>query len=132
MREVGVRIMAGSDVGVLNVFPGWSVSEELELLVKEVGMTPIAALRSATSAPAEFIGIGKKTGSIEVGKSADLVLLDANPLRDIHHLRRVRAIVLRGRLFHRPALERLLESVADAEDRQVNDWPGDSLSGTDR
>ncbi len=61
-------------------------------------------------------------GTLEVGKVADLVLLEANPLEDITHVRRIAAVVLRGRLFEKKGLEELLASVAAAEDLRVNDW----------
>ena len=123
MQQAGVRIMAGTDVAVLNIFPGSSMSEELELLVKDAGMTPLDALRSATSVPAEFLGLDKESGSVAAGKIADLVLLDANPLEDIRHVARINAVVLRGRLFDRDDLRRLIDEIVKAKDRQVNDWP---------
>ncbi len=61
-------------------------------------------------------------GTLAVGKVADLVLLEANPLEDITHVRRIAAVVLRGRLFEKKDLEELLASVAAAEDLRVNDW----------
>ena len=80
MREAGVRIMAGSDVAVLNVFPGLSLHEELRLFVDSVGMSPMEALASATRKPAEWLGVADSVGTIAPGKVADLVLLDADPL----------------------------------------------------
>jgi imidazolonepropionase-like amidohydrolase len=122
MREAGVRIMAGSDVAVLNIFPGASLHEELRLFVDSVGMTPMEALASATREPAEWLRLGDSVGRIEVGKLADLVLLDANPLDDIENSRRIAAVVLRGRLFQRRDLEALLGSVRAMPDIRVNDW----------
>jgi imidazolonepropionase-like amidohydrolase len=115
--------MAGSDVAVLNVFPGSSLHEELAIFVKTIGMTPMEALQSATIRPAEFIGRGAAIGTIETGKIADLVLLDANPLDDIANVGRIEAVVLRGRLFDRAGLDQLLAAVEAAPDRRVNDWP---------
>jgi len=123
MREAGVRLLAGSDVGVLNIFPGSSLHEELELFVSELGMTPLEALQSATLRPAEFLGLAGSVGTIAKGQVADLVLLDANPLQDIRRLRRIAAVILRGRLFDRAGLEALLKNVAADEDQRVNDWP---------
>jgi imidazolonepropionase-like amidohydrolase len=122
MRESGVRIMAGSDVGVLNVFPGASLHEELRLFVDSIGMSPLEALASATRAPAEWLGLADSLGTIEVGKVADLVLLDADPREDITNTRRIAAVLARGRLFQRRDLDALLEAVAAMPDQRVNDW----------
>jgi imidazolonepropionase-like amidohydrolase len=123
MRQAGMRIMAGSDVAVLNVFPGSSLHEEMNIFVKTIGMTPMEALQSATMKSAEFLGLGSSIGTVETGKIADLVLLDANPLDDITNVGRINAVILRGRLFDRAGLDQLLASVEAAPDRRVNDWP---------
>ena len=122
MREAGVRLMAGSDVAVLNIFPGASLHEELRLFVDSVGMTPMEALASGTRQPAEWLRLGDSVGTIEARKVADLVLLDANPLQDIANTRRIAAVVLRGRLFQRRDLDALLASVRTMPDLRVNDW----------
>ena len=122
MREAGVRIMAGSDVAVLNIFPGPSLHEELRLFVDSVGMSPMEALETATRKPAEWLGLADSVGTIEAGKVADLVLLDANPLDDITNTRRIAAVMLGGRLFARKDLDALLASVATMPDLRVNDW----------
>jgi len=122
MREAGVRLMAGSDVAVLNVFPGASLHEELRLLVDSVGMSPLEALASATRRPAEWLGLADSVGTIAPGKGADLVLLDADPLASIGNTRRVSAVVLRGRLFRSGDLDALLASVAAMPDLRTNDW----------
>ena len=122
MHEAGVPVLAGSDVAVLNIFPGSSLHEELELFVSELGMSPHDALAAATVRSAEFLGIQDSVGTIEVGNVADLALLGANPLEDISSLARVEAVVLRGRLLDRAALDRVLEEVLRAPDVRVNDW----------
>jgi Amidohydrolase family len=111
MRKAGVPILAGTDTGNPFCFPGFSLHEELALLVV-AGLTPVEALRSATLNPAKFFGLDKTLGTIEVGKIADLVLLGANPLEDIRNTQRIKAVVSNGRLFDRKALDELL---ADAE-----------------
>ena len=122
LREAGVRLMTGSDVAVLNIFPGVSLHEELRLFVDSVGMSPLEALASATRKPAEWLGLADSVGTIEPGKVADLVLLDADPLQKIDNVRRIAAVLLRGRLFQRRELDALLAAVASAPDRRANDW----------
>ncbi len=122
MREAGVRIMAGSDVAVLNIFPGASLHDELRLFVDSVGMSPMEALESATRKPAEWLGLADSVGTIALGNVADLVLLDANPLDDITNTTRIRAVVVRGRLFQRDDLDALRAAVATMPDQRVNDW----------
>jgi len=131
MREAGVRIMAGSDAAVLNVFPGSSLHEELALFVNELGFTPLEAIEAATRKSAEFLGLADSVGTIEPGKVADLVLLDADPLSDIRNTRRIAAVVLRGRLSDRRGIDEVLASVEAAEDRRVNDWPRRPQEGRD-
>lgn len=107
MHKSGVHILAGTDSPAPDVVPGYSLHEELELLV-EAGLEPKEALRTATSAPAEFLGRSKDWGTVAPGKYADLVLLDANPLEEIRNTRRIRAVVVRGQLLDRVALDKLL------------------------
>lgn len=109
LHGAGVRILAGTDAPMPQVYPGFALHKELELLV-EAGLSPADALRAATIWPAEFLGLTKSSGSIAVGKRADLLLLDANPLSDIRHTQRIRAVVLDGRLLQRADLDRLLET----------------------
>jgi len=111
LHAAGVPILAGTDTPMPLVYPGYSLHKELELLV-ESGLSPAEALRAATLGPAEFLGLSENTGSIAVGKRADLVLLDDNPLRQISHTQRIRAVVLNGRLLRRTDLDALLDGAA--------------------
>jgi imidazolonepropionase-like amidohydrolase len=116
MNAAGVPIMAGTDTTAPFVFPGSSLHEELALLV-QAGLTPMQALQSATKRPAEFLGKLQTQGTIETGKSADLLLLDANPVEDIHNSEKIRAVILRGKLLDRNFLDELMtkeESFAKA------------------
>jgi imidazolonepropionase-like amidohydrolase len=107
MNAAGVPIMAGTDTTAPFVFPGSSLHEELALLV-QAGLTPMQALQAATKLPAQFLGKLQTQGTVEVGKFADLVLLDANPLEDIHNTQNIRAVILRGELLDRVLLDERL------------------------
>ena len=112
MNRAGVRILAGTDTAAgVRVYPGFSLHEEMELLV-QAGLTPMQALQSATKNPGEYLGFAD-TGTIERGKRADLVLLDANPLTDIKNTRKIQSVVLAGRYFSREDLDKLLTNVEE-------------------
>jgi hypothetical protein len=94
--EAGVPVLAGTDVGNPFLVPGYHLHTELELMV-DAGMSPLAALRSATIVPAEILVPDMKMGRIETGYRADIVLLSANPLEDISNTREISAVILNGR-----------------------------------
>jgi imidazolonepropionase-like amidohydrolase len=98
MHRAGVRVMAGTDAPLRNSPPGFGLHEELQWLVR-AGLSPFDALRAATLEPARFLNLQDSLGTIAVGKLADVVLLDANPLDDIRNTSRIRAVVANGRLF---------------------------------
>jgi imidazolonepropionase-like amidohydrolase len=110
MHRAGVGILAGSDVLNPYCFPGFSLHEELGWLVK-AGLPPMAALQAATRNPALFLGRAHEAGTVEPGKLADLVLLDADPLQDIGNTRRIAAVVANGKLYPREAIDRMLAEV---------------------
>jgi len=107
MYRAGVPILAGTDAMNPECFPGFSIHDELALLV-DAGLTPQAALQAATRNAARFMGQLDRRGTIEVGKIADMVLLDADPLADIHNSRSIRAVVLNGKLYPREKLDAML------------------------
>ncbi len=109
----GVPILAGSDSGEYGIIWGFSLHRELELLV-EAGLTDADALRAATINPAVFLDMTTSLGTIEEGKLADLVLLNANPLDDISNTQTISAVIADGRLFDREGLDKLLEQVESA------------------
>jgi imidazolonepropionase-like amidohydrolase len=108
MHRAGVRILPGTDVAVALMYPGFSLREELGYFVDKIGMTPMEALVSATRLAAEFSGVLDSLGTVQAGKLADLVLLDADPLVDIRNVGRIDAVLLRGELFDRAGLSGLL------------------------
>ena len=115
MNRSGVTLMTGTDLGVKWISPGASLHDELALLV-DAGLTPMQALQAATRNPARFLRL--ETGTIEAGKSADLVLLDGNPLDDIRNTRRIHGVVLEGKLFDRSELDALLDPPRVTEKKQ--------------
>jgi imidazolonepropionase-like amidohydrolase len=98
MHKAGVQIMAGTDFSDWAIVPGIDLHNELALLV-EAGFTPMEALQAATLNPATFLGKTDSYGTIQAGRAADLVLLDMNPLEDISHTRKIRAVVLGGKFY---------------------------------
>jgi imidazolonepropionase-like amidohydrolase len=106
----GVQFMAGTDTAPgVYIMPGFSLHDELANFV-EAGFSTMGSLQTATSNPAKFLGM-ETAGSIEPGKVADLVLLNANPLDDIHNTQKIEAVIANGRLFDRAALDHLLTQV---------------------
>jgi len=94
LHKAGVPIVAGTDQAV----PGFSVYREIELY-QQAGFTPLEALQAATIVPARAMKVDADSGSIEVGKRADLDVLDANPLENIHNVRTVRSVLADGVLY---------------------------------
>jgi imidazolonepropionase-like amidohydrolase len=121
LRQGGVHFLAGSDFPKPETMPGFGLHDELGLLV-EAGLTPAEALRAATLEPAAYLGATDSMGTVEAGRVADLVLLDANPLDAIANTRRLRAVIVRGKLLDRAALDAFLAESARlaAQARQRN------------
>jgi len=118
MYQAGIPILAGTDTMNPHCFPGFGIHDELALLV-DAGLSPLAALQAATRNAAQFTGQLDSRGTIEAGKTADLVLLDKDPLADIHNTRSIEAVVLNGKLFERAALDGMLakaQTLASRED----------------
>jgi hypothetical protein len=112
MQRAGVKLMTGSDFGANPLlFPGWGVHDEMALFVK-AGLTPMEAIQAATRNPAQFLGLDRSVGTIEKGKLADLVLLDANPLEDINNTRKINSVIFQGRMMDRAELNRKLAAIA--------------------
>ena len=109
MHRAGVRILVGTDAPLRNSPPGFGVHEELVLLARG-GLSPYDIIRAATWEPARYFGMLDSAGTIATGRFADLVLLDANPLRDIGNTRRIAAVVSNGQLYDANDRKRLLRS----------------------
>jgi imidazolonepropionase-like amidohydrolase len=103
LHQAGVGILTGCD----GLVPGFCLADELVAIV-QAGLTPLAALQAATINPARFLGLETSVGTVERGQSADLVLLDANPLESIANVRRIAAVVRDGRLLTRTDLDAIL------------------------
>jgi imidazolonepropionase-like amidohydrolase len=114
MHRAGIPFLAGTDAppGVY-IFPGFSLHEELQRFVA-AGFTPLEALQTATSNPAKFFGRENDLGTIENGKLADLVLLDASPLDDISNTQKIAAVIANGRYLSRADLDKMLAAAEEA------------------
>ncbi|SMC55875.1 amidohydrolase family protein [Lentzea albidocapillata] len=118
MHEAGVGVVAGTDAGFAYVFPGFSLHDELALLV-QAGLSPAQALQSATRDAARCLGREHESGTVTPGKQADLVVLDADPLRDITNVSRVHAVVSRGCYLGPADRTRILREIEAAAQEPV-------------
>jgi imidazolonepropionase-like amidohydrolase len=109
LHENGVRFLAGTDLSNPYTFPGFSLHEELRRLT-EAGLTPLQALQAATIEPARFLKMTDSLGTVAPGKTADLVVLDADPLADIANVGRISAVIANGRLIDAAERERILRA----------------------
>jgi hypothetical protein len=109
----GVQFLAGTDSTLPFIYPGFSVHDELALFV-QAGLTPLQALQTATINPAKCLGLENSLGTIEPGKTADLVLLDNDPTKDVNNTRSIFAVILHGKLLKRDELDRMLRAAQSA------------------
>jgi imidazolonepropionase-like amidohydrolase len=103
LHRAGIPVVAGTDQTV----PGHSLYREIELYV-QAGFTPMEALQSATIVPARVMGLDKELGTVEVGKRADLIVVDGNPLDCIHDIRKVESVITNGTLYNTAELWRMV------------------------
>lgn len=123
LKAENVPMVAGTDTLVSGVVSGFSLHDELEMMV-EAGLTNSEALASATRLPAQWLGVDDDRGTVAVGKRADLVLLDANPIAKVANTRRIAGVFLNGRFLSRAELDAMMEDLAkrNAVDRDRFDW----------
>ena len=110
-QALGVQLLAGTDLTVPFTYPGSSVHDEVRLFAA-AGLTPLEALQTATTHPVEFFGLQQSLGSVTVGKKAELVLLNGNPLGDLNNLDRIEAVVSHKRVIRRAELDQMMARAA--------------------
>jgi imidazolonepropionase-like amidohydrolase len=116
LREAGAKVALGTDSPQVFSVPGFSIHREMQVMVA-CGFTPFEVLRSGTRDVAEYFGTLAETGTVERGKRADLILLDANPLKDVAHVARRAGVVVNGRWFSESEIQERLEKLAAAAAR---------------
>lgn len=116
MHRAGVKMLAATDALMMYVFPGFSLHDELELFV-QAGLSPMESLQTATRNPATYLGKIDMVGTVETGKKADLVLLEANPLENISNTKRINAVIVNGRLIPRGSLDKMLKDAEAAANK---------------
>lgn len=114
VADAGIGIMAGTDMPLAHLIPGFSLHEELALLVR-AGLTPMQVLEAATLRPAQYLGLEHQQGTIGEGMLADLVILDANPLDDITNTQRINAVMRNGHLHTRDDLDGILSQLENPD-----------------
>ena len=129
MHRAGMTLWGGTDIGAPLLVPGFSLHDELDLLVSQAGMTPVQALQAATILPARVMGLADSLSSVTVGNVADLIVLDANPLAAIGNTRRIHAVITNGRLLTRGDLDHMLAAAEAAATAQATSYPLESAAG---
>lgn len=111
LSDAGVPLLVGTDCIVTGVVPGFSMQDELDDLIG-AGLTPYQVLHAATANAATFLGTAADSGTVKVGKQADLLLLEANPLEDITNVSRRAGVMLHGRWMTEDQLQHDLTAIA--------------------
>ncbi|HUR98204.1 MAG TPA: amidohydrolase family protein, partial [Pyrinomonadaceae bacterium] len=111
IHRAGVMLLAGTQLNQGEIgTPGLILHDELSIFV-QAGLSPFEALQTATINPARFMRRDKDLGTIEVGKIADILVLDADPLADISNTRKIKAVIVGGRVLNRQHLDKMLAEV---------------------
>ena len=118
--DAGGRVLAGSDTPEWLMLYGYTLHLEM-IDLRDAGLSNYAALESATRNPALFFGSADKTGTIEKGKRADLVLLDANPLDDIANTQKRTGVMLKGKYYQQTELNKWLDEIAPRFQKALDD-----------
>ncbi|WP_228638603.1 amidohydrolase family protein [Kangiella koreensis] len=117
-KDLGVPMVAGTDAGTSGIVWGYSLHDELALLV-DAGLTTEETLASATILAATWLGIDDKVGTVEVGKFADLILLDENPLLDINNTSKISGVFFNGRWVDKHQIDIMLENLAKKNSENI-------------
>jgi imidazolonepropionase-like amidohydrolase len=120
-KAAGVPIVAGTDAGTSSVVPGFSLHDEMELLAK-AGLSNQEVLNTTTSLSAKWLGIEKLVGTVEVGKKADLILLEANPLIDIKNSKKIAAVFINGNWLDKSKIKADLADLSKRNTAAKGDW----------
>ena len=113
MFDGGVKFLAGTDYVIKFCYPGFSLHEELQILVEEAGITPLQALQTATINPAMFLEMEDKLGTVEIGKKASLLILNQNPMEDIKSTQDIGGLILRGDYYNEQQLDIMLAELLE-------------------
>ncbi len=111
LHQAGAPLLLGSDAPQVFNVPGFSIHQELRSLI-EAGLSPYAALESGTRNVARFFGTEREAGTVEVGKRADLIMLEANPLQDVANVARLSGVMIGGRWLPRTEIDQRLAAIA--------------------
>lgn len=103
-------MLAGTDTPIPSIVPGFSLHDELADLAA-AGLTPYEAIRTATVDASKFLGRLDQTGTVAVGKRADLILVEGDPLKDARNTTRISGVMVGGRWLSKPELQKLLDGV---------------------
>ncbi|MFS4493158.1 amidohydrolase family protein [Maribacter sp. 2308TA10-17] len=111
IHDTGIPIMAGTDTPIAFLTPGLSLHEELAVLVEDVGLSTLDALKAATINPAKYFSLHNELGSVKENMWADLVILDANPLENIKNTTKIYAVIKQGKLHDKDMLNARIQKL---------------------